>query len=74
MAHTKENDLILAFYHASPRLQKQILNDYQHQASSTHKRNNLLTFLEEQFMHELTIRRNSSIKNPSHISEQRVSL
>jgi len=68
MAHIKEDDLMLAFYLANPPLQKQILSEYQHQYSGNNIRKNLLTFLEEQFRPELTMRRNSVKRTPQHIS------
>ena len=67
MAHIKENDLMLAFYLASPPLQKQILSEYQHQHSGDNIRKNLLTFLEEQFRPELTVDRNNAKRNRPHI-------
>ena len=62
MAHNKENDLMLAFYNASPLLQKQILNEYQHQIAQNNTRETLLSFLEERFRLELTMRQNSANK------------
>jgi len=49
MAHIKKDDLMVAFYLASPPLQKQILSEYQHQLSTNDIRKNLLDFLEERF-------------------------
>lgn len=63
MAHIKDNDLMQAFYLASPPLQKQILSEYQQQAAKNSIRKNLLTFLEEQFRPELTVRRDSVKRN-----------
>ncbi len=68
MAHIKENELMLAFYNASPPLQKQILNEYQCQSGDDTKREILVTFLEKRFRRELTIRRNSATNNPPHIT------
>jgi hypothetical protein len=68
MAHIKENDLMLAFYHASPLLQKQILNEYQCQSGDNTKRDILVTFLEKRFRQELTIRRNSTTNNSPHFT------
>jgi len=68
MAHIKENDLMLAFYHASPLLQKQILNEYQCQSCNDTKRDRLVTFLEKRFRRELTMRRNSATNNSAHIT------
>lgn len=66
MAHIKENDLMLAFYLASPPLQKEILHQYQHLTSGHCMKKNLLTFLEEKFSLELTKKSNNAQSNVPH--------